>query len=406
MNSSEMGVNHQSVKIKNKSLVLKKICTEGQISRIELARQTGLSKMSVTNIVNELIQDGFVTEQDEYIGNNGSATVGRKPVCITPNPDIYVSLGIYISRDYAIAIATTLNCKIIIRNKCLFSFDESENSFLNKINGIVSGILESDELRGKKVLGIGISCIGPLDIRNGIILEPPNFYNLREIRICEFLEKKFGYKAYIDNDMNASALAEKLFGRGKVIDNFIYVGVTNGIGAGIIANGELYQGQMGFSGEIGHSTIHFDGPKCSCGNIGCLELYASIPVIVSQARQSISVGVDSKLRSKSSIEWSDIVECALQGDDLSVKLIDRLCMYVSIGLTSLSNIFDPEVIYIGHDIAVAEDLVKHRIEENLNERILGRKYRKIFVEISAFRDQSPLIGSSVIILDKLFNAAL
>jgi predicted NBD/HSP70 family sugar kinase len=382
-------------------MVLKMICTGTDVSRIEISRLTGLSKMSVTNIVNELIADCYITDQTGKLKND---SIGRNPISLEPNIDIYRVVGIYIARDYAVATLSNIKCDILFQTKCDFSFDESTNSFTEKIRSLVASIIYSDKIIHKKVIGIGISCIGPLDIRQGIILEPPNFHSISSVHIQEYIKNEFGYEVYLNNDMNASALAEKLYGKGKSIGNFVYVGITNGIGSGIIANNALFEGSTGFSGEIGHMTISFDGPKCACGNNGCLELYASIPNIVEQARSSVALGVDSLLKKYDVIEWKDIVAEALMGDTLALNLIDKLCLYTSIGLVSLVNFYDPQVIYLGHDIAIAGELVTTKIEAYVNDKILSHRYKYIPIEISAFGENAPLIGSAAIVLDRMFNS--
>ncbi len=395
--------NHQSTRIQNKSTVLKMICTGTNITRTDLSRLTGLSKMSITNIVNELIDGGFVTDQAGQLRNN---SIGRNPISLECNTEIHRVIGIYISRDYAIAVLSNLKCDILAEMECTFAFDEPENSFIKKIIELTTDIIHSKKAVGKKILGIGISCIGPLDIEQGIILEPPNFHNIKSVHIKEILEKEFGYEVTLKNDMNASALAEKLYGKGKAIKNFIYIGVGNGIGAGIIANNVLFEGTMGLGGEIGHTTINYAGPKCPCGNTGCLELYANIPQIVAQAQNSILLGMDSSLKKLTNIQWQDIVEHARTGDEFSLKLIDRLCLYISIGLVSLVNMFDPQEIFLGHEIALAETIVAEKCEAHIQNKVIGSQYRKIPVKMSTFGKKAPLIGSAAIILDRVFNGLL
>lgn len=429
--NTDLGSNNQITRIRNRALVLRLICTDSNVSRVSIARQTGLSKMSVTNIVNELIRDGFVTEQAEAEASlnerkenptvidsskgTGSPTeiessseirpsTGRKPVILVPNCETHAVIGIYISRDFAVSILSNLKCEILYEAKCGFSFGESNSTFMDKIFALSGKILRSKEASGKTILGIGVSCIGPLDRKTGVILQPPNFYHLNTIPVKQKLEEKFGYPVYVDNDMNASALAEKLYGKGRNISNFVYIGVTNGIGSGIITNDELYAGEMGFSGEIGHTTINHEGPTCACGNTGCLELYASIPEIVKQAKNSIELGMDSALKKLDDIEWKDIVRCAMESDALSLNLIDRLCMYISIGLVTIINMFDPGIIFLGHDIATAGSMVSEKLEWYVKEKTISSKYKNVPIEISAFADKSPVIGSAALVLNQLFRA--
>lgn len=397
------GSNHQSSKIINRSLVLKMICTGTKLSRVDIARQTGLSKMSITNIVNGLISDGFVGEIIESQPNQSIVSSGRKPVFLDVNTDKYLALGLYISRDFATATLANLKCESILEKKCSISDDESEKSFISKIIALTGAVLDSSEAAGRKIIGIGIACIGPLDIKNGIILEPTNFHNLHGIPIKSCLEKQFGYEIFVNNDMNASVLAEKLYGKGHNTGNFIYVGVTNGIGAGIIANNILFEGDLGFAGEIGHTTINCEGPICACGNSGCLELYASIPEIIKQAEKQLLAGEPSSLGNIEKIQWTDIIDHALKGDSFTLGIIDLLCKYMTYGLTSLINTFDPNKIFLGHDIALAGELVASRLENSIQDRIFSKSYKRIPIEISAFSDKAPIAGSAAIILDKLFQ---
>jgi transcriptional regulator of PTS gene len=396
------GSNNQNTRIRNRALVLRLICTQQDASRVSIAKQTGLSKMSVTNIVNELIQEGFVKEHTCDLSNGGKPSTGRKPVLLVPDCETHAVIGVYISRDSAVAILSNLKCEILYEVKLSFTFEESNTSFIQKILELTGKVIGTGKAKGKKILGIGISCIGPLDRNSGLILQPPNFYHLRSIPIRQKLEEKFGYPVYVDNDMNASALAEKLYGNGKNISNFVYIGVTNGIGSGIISNDALYAGEMGFGGEIGHTTINFEGPKCACGNTGCLELYASIPEIVKLAGNSVELGMSSSLKYLDKIQWEDIVRCAMEKDTLALNLIERMCMYISIGLVSIINLFDPSTIFLGHDIAIAGSMVTDKLESYIKDRAISSRYKNVPIEISAFGVKAPVAGSAALVLNQLF----
>lgn len=395
-----LGLNYLHTKRQNRALVFKMICTRKQISRIDISRLTGLSKMAITNIVNDLIRDKMVVEAGEA-SDIEKPSSGRRPVYLSADTSVNHVIGLYISRDYAIATLSNLKCEIQFEERTDFIFEESGDSFTEKIVHLVRDILNNKKTGNKKILGIGISCIGPLDSKNGIILEPPNFHKLKSIPLKQILIEKFRLDVVIDNDMNTSSLAEKLYGNATDLANFIYVGVTNGIGAGIVTNHELYEGDMGFGGEIGHITVNFEGPRCACGNVGCLELYASIPEIVSQAKNSIALGMASSLKEDDVITWERIAAHAKKWDGLSINLIDRLCFYISIGLTSLVNILDPQKIFLGHDITLAGGYVAEKVQEYINQHIISAKYKKIPVEISFFNDRAPIAGSAALIIDNL-----
>ena len=353
--------------------------------------------------MNELIQEGYVKESADQSEPLEAISSGRKAVFLEVRTDNYFTIGVYISRDYATVILSNLKCEILLEKKCVFSFEESDETFVSKLKVLVYEMINSDYAKEKKIMAIGISSIGPVDCVRGIILDPPNFHRLKSIPIKQIFEEEFKLKVFIDNDMNASAIAEKFYGSGKNLSNFVYVGVTNGIGAGIITNSVLYQGDRGFGGEIGHISINFEGPDCVCGNKGCLELYASIPETVKQAKSAISLGMESSLSKIVDLEWKDIVDAAKQGDKLAVNLIEKLCLYISIGVISICNIFDPQKIYLGHDIAHGGELVTEKILSNISGKTISSKYKTIPIEISKFIDKAPIIGSVAIVLEHLFN---
>ena len=394
------GSNYLSVKHNNRTLILKIISTQGPISRIDLSKTTGLSKMAITNIVNELIENGIVKENTTF--ESDSLTSGRKPILLDVAENALYAIGIYISRDFFQIALSNLKGELcnIITSK--FAFDESSDSFMTKLSSKLRYIIDNSNIPLDKILGIGISAIGPLDSQSGVILAPPNFYNIHETHIKEILEEQFKLNVYIDNDMNTSALAEKFYGKCAGISNFIYVGVTNGIGTGIIVNNQLYRGGNGFAGEIGHTTINFEGPKCTCGNIGCLELYASIPEIIKQAKNAIELGVKTNL--PHNLTWTDIVKYAVKNDELCIKLIEKLCLYLSFGIVNLVNLFDPTAIIVGHDIALAGSLVVDRLHTIVNHRSISANYKDVTIQTSEFKDQSPLIGSAVLVLTKTIFA--
>jgi len=358
--------------------------------------------MSVTNIVNELIESHIISELKEapkdYVQET---TPGRTPILLITNPGTLLAMGLYISRDFCEVAIIDIDGSICGQNKTSFNEVESEQSFIHKITSGINHMLDEMSLTPDKLLGIGIASIGPLDLPSGTILEPPNFHGLVSIKLVEILKGFYQCPIYINNDMNASALAEKYYGMAKDNQDFIYVGITNGIGAGIITNNQLFMGHHGFSGEFGHTTVQMDGPLCVCGNKGCLELYANIPEVVRQFILAGDLGLNSSLTSPPT--WPDIVEHAKKGDELCLKLIHRLANYVGIGLINLANLFDPETIVLGHDIALASDLILPYLNEEVNKRTFSSDHTHIKICVSKFIDHTPIIGSAALVFDALYE---
>lgn len=400
MKRFKKALNQAAIKSNNKSLILNILNSHEQISRVELSRITGLTKTSITNIVNELIESDIIHE----IGKTDSSS-GRKPALLALNKNSLFALGIYISRDFISCNAANLKGEILFETKEFLELTENKDTFLASIYSMLDEVLQKTNIQRSNILGTGIASIGPLDFKNGIILDPPNFRGLKNIPVVEAVSKRYGIKAFLDNDMNAGAIAEKLFGEGKNYSNFIYIGVCNGIGSGIVSDGNILRGSTGFAGEIGHTSVNISGSRCPCGNYGCIELYASIPRILDQIKTSIELGANSCLN-KEELSWQSIVEAAKSGDELCNKALEKFVFYLSAAIVNTVNTFDPDLIFVGHDAALAGDLIVKPLNEIVNGNILFRSFKKVNIKISSFKEKAPFIGAPSIVLNKFFNGEI
>ncbi|MCL2034236.1 MAG: ROK family protein [Oscillospiraceae bacterium] len=388
---------HTRAKKQNTSFVLKLICTKRANTRSNLARLTKLSKMTLSNIVAELIAEDYIIEIDRSVSR---ASKGRTPIVLKPSPNAPLSVGIFISRVDCQLVMSTIDAKIVKSESFAIQPDITKDMLLEKAyESYLNLVLGTD----RKILGIGITSIGPIDKAHGVILNPPDFYGMENIAVKAFFEDKTGLPVYFDNNMNAAVLAEKLFGHGKELSDILYLGVTNGVGAGIISNGNLLDGSSGINGEIGHTTINFDGTLCQCGNRGCLEYYASIPHIVESAlREMQEAGVAVN---KNTYNWPCLVELAREGEYYSLRALNRLCEYLAVGIINTVNMLDCDEIFLGHDIALAEGLVERHLERLVNDRIFASNIKSLRVRVSAFGVQTPLIGSICLALNSLFGSS-
>lgn len=383
------GVNINDIKGTNRTLILKHICTSKGISRIELAKLTGLTKMTLTNITNELIGAGFICETDEPECETVSNSVGRRPISLTIAPDSPVAAGVWVSRDFCGGVLTDLKANILAQKKIPLSEEDDNASLLEKIVSCARHLCLQTE---RRILGIGICSLGPLNLAQGIILKPTNFHGIANVPVCETVSAELGIPAFLEKDMNASALAERYFGKGRAISNFIYLGITNGIGAGIISSGELFHGGSGFSGEFGHTSIDYGGIRCHCGNNGCIECYASIPGILGRSPRPAA-------------ELGDLIALA-QSSDCAREYLADICAKLATALVNIANLLDPSAIIIGHEGYYFSDAMLRTIESALNQRILASGYKKIRVIRSAFGDSSPLVGAATVVMDSVFRNRL
>lgn len=385
------GYNNTHLKYRNRGIVLQLIANE-PMSRIDITKRMGLTRMAISNIVGELITENYILEGD----TEENAQVGRNPILLDVAPGSPLAAGIYIARSSVSAILTDIRLSAIYIDEIPLE-NETADSLKEKICLLLDRLFayKDEKMKDRKVLGIGISSIGPFDPKAGEILNPIDFFSISNLPLKEFLEQRYRLPVFAENDMNASALAEHLHGNARNCDNFLYLGITNGIGAGILVNGRLYGAESVSVGEIGHMCINFDGPLCSCGNKGCLETYATIPVIL------------KKLEEASGKEGLTPTDFELLAENEACKpIFDELTNTLAIALINAVNLLDPERIVIGHEGVFLPASCFEELQKKVEGRILSSGYKSISVLPSAFSLGAPLYGGAAAILSRLFEGEL
>ena len=204
------------------------------------------------------------------------------------------------------------------------------------------------------------------------------------------------------------ALAEHWSGVARGIDNFIFVNVGVGIGCAIFIHGKLYRGVGGIAGEFGHITIDETGPRCNCGNYGCLETLASGPAISSRARQAIEEGVVSLIEKLAEGNLKDIttetvVEATKRGDKLAFNIMEKTGEYLGIGIADMINIFNPELIVIGAGVSQAGDILLKPLKRTVKARALQLSSSMVDIKVSQLGDSAGALGAAIMVLKDIFE---
>lgn len=384
--------NQKDISIINQARVLKNICVNDGITRTEIAKNIGLTSMTITNIVNKLINEGIVKELSEVVVDTKS---GRKPIKLDVSKTSPCVLGISISRHHIrLLIADFKNTPIEQRIIKIVEFSDKEE-FLKALIDNSKEIIES---ANRRVIGIGISSIGPLDTSTGTIIALSEFTFLHNIQILEYLKAAFDIPIIALNDASASAIAEMHYGAAMCEDNFLMFRVNYGVGSGIILDGKLYEGIKGMSGEIGHMCMNVDGPLCVCGNRGCLENYIDTNAFAKRINEQY--GFDPPLK------WEDIVALYNTKQQLFRKEFDNFCKYISYAIVNIINIFDIYTVvleYAGQDNG---DAIEKKVEEYVNKIILANEFRTIKVVQSKMKKKSVLLGTVSHVLEKVFSGEI
>lgn len=378
------GITPTDIKNSNRGLVLRLIASNSNYSRASIAAKINLSKMTITNIVNELIDEHYVTETILEENNN----IGRNPIHLDIAPDAPKVLGLYLSRKRIHSILTDLSGTILYQESYELSL-ETNRTLTQKMFALVQNTLVQT---ASPILGIGVSSIGPIDSENGILLTPVNFHSISNYSIKTLLEDRFSLPVFINNDMNASALAEKMFGTNNHSKNFIYIGISDDISCGIVSNGKLYQDRSGYAGNVGHVGICYDGPPCTCGRNGCLETYFNMPLLLSKLRYACN---DDSLLYSDFERICEQKECKEIFQDMMNKL--------AFAIITTANILDPQVILIGHEGAFIPDAFIDYLQKEANDKILAASHKYISIKKSSFGINTPLIGSACCLLNEIFT---
>lgn len=377
----------------NKAAVLKRLIMHGPSSRIELSHTLSMSKMSVTNYVNELIAEGVIFET-----GTASSGSGRKPVLLDVCSDYPLFVSVQITRFY-ISVGV-VNCKGEFHNINMTPTDSSDtiNSVKSKITILLDRVLTPDIL--SKTWAIGASSMGPVSCKEGVLYANERPFSDIKIPVKEMLESRYNLPVYVNNDLNVLVFAEKYFGNATDLETFAIVGSSVGLGCGVMVDGELFTGIGGLGTELGHITVEAQGEPCYCGNLGCLERYAAIPSIVRwlQHRHE-EAGIACEYNN-----WQDFISGVYSKNELCLEAFDRLITYLGAGLVTLVNLFNPGWIFLGEYYAQDAQLIAEPLEQYIRDHQFFRKSINTRVVGSRFMGVSPLIGPAAFSMHMSLNS--
>ncbi|AUJ62484.1 MULTISPECIES: xylose repressor [Bacillus amyloliquefaciens group] len=372
------------VKKVNQKLLLNEILKNSPISRAKLSEMTGLNKSTVSSQVNTLMKENLVFE----IGQ-GQSSGGRRPVMLVFNKKAGYSVGIDVGVDYINGILTDLEGTIVLDQHHHLECNSPEitkDILIEMIHHFIANMPQSPY----GLIGIGICVPGLIDKNQKIVFAPNS--NWRDIDLKSFIQKKFNVPVFIENEANAGAYGEKVFGAARNHDNMIYASIGTGIGIGVIINNDLYRGVGGFSGEMGHMTIDFNGPKCSCGNRGCWELYASEKALIKSLQTK-----------EKKVSTQDIIDLAHLKDIGTLHALQNFGFYLGIGLTNILNTFNPQAIILRNSIIESHPIVLHSIKSEVSSRVYSQLDNSYELLPSFLGKNAPALGMSSIVIDHFLD---
>ena len=247
--------------------------------------------------------------------------------------------------------------------------------------------------RGFRVAAAGVGAPGVIQGDRGIVVKSPNFPDWNNLPLKDELESIVGIPVTIENDANAAALGEQWQGAGRGIGSMILLTLGTGVGGGIVLNSKIWQGADGMAGEIGHMTLVPDGRKCGCGNTGCLEMYASARGIIMTYQEELSRSGTGPLTGDT-LTSARVYQAARDGDAGAMRAMQSMGAMLGIGIASLINIFNPEMIVIGGGVKDAWDLFIPSAREEIKRRAFQIPAERTAVVQSKLGDNAGLIGAA------------
>lgn len=391
------------VKQINKMLVLNTIYKEKPISRAEIAKLTGLNKSTVSALVEELLAEGLTLE----IGT-GESQGGRKPIHLSINKEIGSVIGIDLGVNYISSIITDFAGHILWEKRLTIkNIIDSPQQKIHDLLELIKETIKRAPSTRRGIIGIGIGVPGLVNYDHGCVLSAPNLL-WENIKLKAIVEEEFHIPTLIDNEANAGAIGEKWFGLGKKASQIVYVSAGTGIGAGVIINNELYRGAQGLAGEIGHMTVDVHGIRCTCGNIGCWEEYASEKALIRYFKVNASQYPESILLSKDSQEYIDnlnifqIVDAASKGDPLAIAGFKNIGYYLGVGVANLINAFNPQCVVIGNVLPLAGDILMDELRKEVDRRCFSSKYSHVKITSSELYMNACALGAVALVISRIY----
>lgn len=385
-----------SVLSPNDGQIFNIIRRHGPVSRADIARFSGLTPPTVTNITNKLLDAGIII--DYMIG---ASSGGRRPLLLKVNPDSGQVIIIHI-RSFKM-IGYIVDTALQVHFEQTVSIRGMEHStILELIQEVIDNCRKA---AAKQPLAIGVVIRGPVRTQEGISVFAPNI-GWKNVPLKYIIEEKNRIPTFIENDSHVLAYGEYFFGVAQDAVNMILLKVGFGIGSGIMFNGSLYRGINGSAGEVGHTVIDVAGPLCSCGNTGCMEAMASETALVNLVAAGIRAGQISRVTDivkgdLLNIAPEDIYQAADAGDALSIRMLGQVAGYLGIGIANLVNIFNPELVVIGGGLAKASKYIEKTVWDTVAFRSFESCSSVLNIKYSTQTNENTMKGAADMVFSEL-----
>jgi len=387
----------------NISIIFNYIRENEPISRIKIANDLKISPSAVSRVIGKLIEDGYVVEADKL-----KTKSGKRPTLIKIKQDKSFVIGMDLGKE-KFKLALTNFKDEIIEKYSGFKISNDKNiaeKIINEIKKILSKYHQDKKLKQDKLKAICVGIPAVIDIDNGKIISAPLYGDWKDLNLKEILGSEFNIPIYVENDVNLSALGEKHYGKGKNFKDFIFVEISNGIGAGIVIDNQLFRGSLGSAGEVGFTIINADNLGFKVKNKGFLEKFASVESIKKKVIKEIKNGRKTIITEmvKNDIEKIEpymVCEAATRGDELANDIITEMIDFLSIGIINLILIQNPQIIVLGGDICNLPEVNRLFLEPIIEKIRSSIPFEIPWIELSLLGEDASIVGASYMAIESL-----
>jgi len=378
---------------------------KGKLSKSQISLLTNIKITTLKSLMHSLEKNKIIVKKCI-----GESTGGRKPKLYDIDLNEFYIIGIDISIMYTQMVITNLKMEILYKD--IFYMDSActSDETVKRIVEIINKAYENLKLNSTKLLGVGLATVGPLDIENGIIKNPTNFYAPKwsNIPIRSMLEEKLNCHVTIENGANAAAVAEYLYGIGKGIENIAYFNHGIGIRTGTISSGSLLRMINDEEEVFGHMIIEANGKQCKCGSIGCIESYSSIKSIIEIISDKIKRGRHTIInKSVKDINYKDICLAAEKDDDLAKEILTDSALMLGIGLANYIKLLNPKLVILSGPLIIESKLFYDVCINNALKNLHSTKGKGvIFNRCGYFKENAMSVGAAAMVIERCLDSKI
>jgi glucokinase-like ROK family protein len=372
------------------------------VSRAQVANHTGLTRGTVSNIVNVLIEDGLVFEDKLE-----DSKIGRPSILLGLRPDGGAVVGVEIGVDFISVLLTNFVADTLWEIREKTSPSQSQTEIINQAEKYIDQALSIAKEQELRPLGIGVGLPGLVNTKQGNLIIAPNLH-WTNVPLRLIWNQRFRLPVYIENEANLAALGEYYFGVARNVDNFICLTSGIGLGGGIMIDGRLFRGGHGYGGEIGHIQRDPQGEECGCGRIGCWETQVGPRAVLQRVKKEFQVHHDQSLLDACSgdlnnLTFEIVVQFASNEDLICRQAIEEVAANLGVGIADLVNIFNPDMIIIGGAFIQAKEIMQSIIENTIFQNALQPSTDNLQIKFSERSTEACVLGAVAVVLDDILR---